>query len=181
MVYTEENGVYTLDCSASVWSTDQIHNNYQDPAHQYGVIGFLSDVDFVIENETHIILVEYKNASIPGAANPGAFSPTSGNKLDKVAKKFFDSLPWLYLAGKDKPKKYVYILEYPAGNSTSRRLIRNQLKERLPFALQSRITNARRTLIDEIRVVDIAEWNADAALGKFPMKPVPPTADTLDA
>ena len=63
-IYIEENGQYSLDCSAALWSTDQIHQYYQDPAHAYGIVNFLCDVDFVIENETHILLVEYKNANI---------------------------------------------------------------------------------------------------------------------
>ena len=40
-VYKEENGVYQIDCSAAVWSTDQIYNLY----HTAGV--FLKDADFV--------------------------------------------------------------------------------------------------------------------------------------
>ncbi len=171
-IYTEENGQYSLDCTAALWSTDQIHDYYQDSAHTYGIIDFLCDVDFVIENETHILLVEYKNASVPGAAHPERFNPNSGDKLKNVANKFFDSMHWLYLAGKDKPRKYIYVLEYPAGNSTSRLLVRNELQNRLPFKLQSLLSASGRKIIDEVRVVSIAEWNADAELGKYPLRPV---------
>ena len=38
-------------------------------------LAFLKDTDFVIESNTTIYLVEYKNANIPGAANPEAFRP----------------------------------------------------------------------------------------------------------
>lgn len=171
-IYTEENGQYTLDCTAALWSTDSIHRYYQDSAHTYGNIGFLCDVDFVIETETNILLVEYKNANVPGAVHPEAFRPASGNKLQNVANKFFDSLHWLYLAGKDKPKKYIYILEYPSGNSTSRLMIRNELRNRLPFRLQNMLSNSSRKLIDEVRVVNIAEWNTDEELGRYPLQPV---------
>lgn len=171
-VYIEENGQYALDCSAAVWSTDEIHSCYQDPEHSYGHIGFLCDVDFVIENEHHILLVEYKNASIPGAANPAAFQPERENKLEHVAKKFYDSFYWLYLNGKDKPKKYIYILEYPSGNSTSRLMIRNKLKQKLPFDLQANFAVIGRKLIEEIKVVNISEWNADEELGRYPLRPV---------
>ena len=170
--YIEENGQYSIDCTAALWSTDEIHDCFQDPSHTYGVIGFLCDVDFVIENESHILLVEYKNADIPGAAHPERFNPSSDGKLENVAKKFYDSSYWLYLAGKDKPRKYIYILEYPAGNSSSRLMVRNKLQQRLPFALQSKITNAGRKLIDDVKVVNISEWNADAELGKYPFQPV---------
>lgn len=171
-VYIEENKQYSLDCSAAIWSTDKIHSYYQDSTHQYGDIGFLCDVDFVIENEKNILLVEYKNASIPGAANPAAFHPEGENKLENVAKKFYDSLHWLYLKGKDKPKKYIYILEYPNGNSSSRLLIRNKLQKKLPFELQTNCAVKGRKMIDEIKVVNISEWNADEELGLYPLQPV---------
>lgn len=174
-VYIEENGQYTLDCTAALWSTDSIHNYYQDSAHTYGKIHFLCDVDFVIETETNILLVEYKNANVPGAAHPESFHPESEKKLQNVANKFFDSLHWLYLAGKDKPKKYIYILEYPTGNSTSRLLVRNELQNRLPFQLQSTLSSLGRKLIEEVRVVNIEEWNADEELGRYPLRPVATT------
>ncbi len=172
VVYVEENGQYSLDCSKAIWSTDRIHTCYQDSGHQYGHIGFLCDVDFVIENEKNILLVEYKNANISGAVNPNAFQPESNNKLENVAKKFYDSLHWLYLSGKDKPKKYIYILEYPSGNSASRLMIRNKLREKLPFDLQKNFAVMGRKMIDEIKVVSISEWNADAELGIYPLQPV---------
>lgn len=171
-IYVEENKQYTLDCTAAIWSTDRIHEYYQDPSHIYGNLGFLCDVDFVIETETNILLVEYKNANVPGAAHPEAFKPASGNKLQNVANKFFDSLHFLHLAGKDKPKKYIYVLEYPTGNLTSRLMVRNELQNRLPFKLQRALSNSDRRLIEEVRVVNIEEWNADEELGKYPFLPV---------
>ncbi len=176
IVYIEENGQYSLDCSKAIWSTDRIHTYYQDSSHQYGHLGFLCDVDFVIENEKNILLVEYKNASIPGAARSGAFRPESENKLENVAKKFYDSLHWLYLKGKDKPKKYIYILEYPNGNSASRLMIRNKLQKKLPFDLQGNFAAMGRKIIEEVKVVNISEWNADEEFGMYPLKPVSSSA-----
>ena len=87
--YIEENGIYAFDCTAAVWSTDQIHNYYQDTTHTYGELNFMCDVDLVIESEDYIFLVEYKNANVAGASNPEALRPDSGNKLENVAKKYF--------------------------------------------------------------------------------------------
>lgn len=78
--------------------------------------------------------------------------------------------------GKDKPKMFIYILEYPAGNSTSRLMVRNKLQQRLPFALQSKITGVGRKIIDDVKVVSISEWNSDAELGRYPLQPVGGTA-----
>lgn len=172
VIYTEENGKYTIDCTAAIWSTDAIHDCYQGGRGACGNIGFLCDVDFVIETQDYIILVEYKNANIADAVNPGAFNPMTDQKLTNVARKFYDSLHWLFLEGKDKPKKYVYIVEYPNGNSSSRLLLRNKLKDRLPFALQNNATITHRKIIDEVKVVDISEWNADDELGIYPIQPI---------
>ena len=169
--YKDENNNFSIDCTNAIWSTDKIHENYQYTA-KYGKIGFLCDVDWVIENEASVILVEYKNANIPNANNPSAFRPGEEKKLINVARKYFDSLHWLYLNGKDKPKKFVYVLEYPAGNSTSRNLIRNKLKDKLPFRLQHEISDAGRKLIEEIKVVNIEEWNADPELGVYPIEEI---------
>lgn len=171
MKYTEENGVYTLDCTAAVWSTNQLHNIYQDSKHKYGNLNFLCDADFIIETESNILIVEYKNANISGAVKPEAFHPENVNKLVSVAHKFFDSFHYLYLMGMDKAKKYIYILEYPAGNSSSRLMIRNKLKDYLPFKLQQLHARDGRRMIDEVKVVDIEEWNNDAELGQFPIQP----------
>ena len=130
----------------------------------------MKDTDFVIESDTTIYLVEYKNANVPGADNPGAFRPESANSLNKVAEKYYDTFHCLNLLGKNKPKKYIYVLEYPAGNSTSRLLVRNNLQKKLPFKLQAQLGVAGAKMIDEVKVVDIEEWNADPELGKFPIQ-----------
>lgn len=167
--YTEENGKYIIDCSAAIWSTDKIHNYYQGSAPQFGNLNFLKDTDWVIESDTAIYLVEYKNSNISDAAKPEAFKPEKGETIKKAAEKYFDTLHCLMLLNKNKSKKYIYVVEYPAGNSTSRLMLRNKLKEYLPFKLQAQLAGGRIKLIDEVRVVDIAEWNADAELGKYPI------------
>lgn len=50
-IYIEENGYYSIDCTAAVWSTNCIHDYYQNAGHKYGEIGFLKDTDFVIESD----------------------------------------------------------------------------------------------------------------------------------
>ena len=57
-ILTEENGIYSIDCTKAVWATDRIHEDY----HEAGV--HLKDVDFLIENESSILMVEYKNACV---------------------------------------------------------------------------------------------------------------------
>lgn len=163
-VYIEENGVYMLDCTAAIWSTDQIHEHYAQCVSG----SFLNDVDFVIETNEYLLLVEYKSANIPGAAHPEKFRPERDEKLENVAKKYYDSLHYLFLAGKNKPKQFIYVVEYPKGDSTSRKMLRNKLKDRLPFKMQTAISESRR-MIEDVQVLNIQEWNADELFGHFPI------------
>ena len=89
--------------------------------------------------------------------------------FSKVVRKFYDSLHYLSLQGKTKPKEYVYILEYPNGDSASRKMIRNRLKSKLPFALQENIGNGIK-LIEKVEVLSIAEWNDHKYYGEFPIQ-----------
>ena len=130
-IYTEENGFYCIDCTNAVWSTDALHSIYSN------IGNVLNDADFIIENKDNILIVEYKNALVPGASNPGSFNPNT--KLDNYGRKFYDSLHYLTLIGKNKPKIYICVLEYKNGDSTSRKMFRNKLKERLPFKLKELI------------------------------------------
>ena len=157
-IFTEENGYYALDCRAALWASDSMHE-------EYGKTGnFLNDVDFIIEDEDYIYLVEYKNATIPGAVNPDGFQPMSDKKIQNVCREFYDALHYLTILGKDKPKKYIYVLEYPNGDSASRRLLRNRIKLLLPFQLQL----GGNKLIESVEVLSVSEWNASERYGNYP-------------
>lgn len=165
-ILTEENGIYSIDCTKAVWATDRIHEDY----HEAGV--HLKDVDFLIENESSILMVEYKNACVEDAANPEAFNPASDRKISTVTGKFYDSLHYLNLLGKNKPVQYIYVLEYPNGDVTTRKRLRNRIKTELPFVLQENIGNGRK-LIDKIDVVSIQEWNENEGFGEYPIRKLP--------
>lgn len=147
-IFIEENGAYSIDCRTSVWATDKMHEDY----HNAGI--HINDVDFLIENATHILMVEYKNACI-----------------DIATRKFYDSLHYLRLLEKDKPIQYIYILEYPNGDATTRKRLRDRLKTELPFVLQNNIGKGKK-LIERVEVLSIAEWNADSNYREYPIKRV---------
>ena len=164
-LFIEENGSYSIDCKAAVWATDKMYEDY----HNAGI--HINDVDFLIENSTHILMVEYKNACLASAKNPEAFHPMEDKKISIITRKFYDSLHYLRLLDKNKPVWYIYILEYPNGDVTTRKRLRNRLKMELPFSLQKNIGNGKR-LIDRVDVLSIDEWNADSQCGNFPVKRV---------
>lgn len=161
-VFTEENGNYKIDCSKALWATDELNKQY------YIAKCSLSDVDWVLETSEKIVLVEYKNAKVAGIQNPEAFKPKDEKVINVVVKKFYDSLHYLALLGKTKPKEYVYILEYPNGDSVSRKMIRNRMKQKLPFLLQENIGDGRK-LIEKLDVLSIDEWNTNEQYGEFPI------------
>ncbi len=163
-IFTEENGNFMIDCSNALWATDKLYELY------HAAKCSLSDVDWILETDGKIVLVEYKNASVAGAHNPEAFKPKEEKVIDKVVKKFYDSLHYLALQGKTKPKEYVYILEYPNGDSVSRKMIRNRMKLKLPFLLQENVGEGRK-LIEKLDVLSIDEWNANELYGEFPIMP----------
>lgn len=164
----EEKRNYGIDCTKAIWATDEIHDIY----HACGIPHILSDADFAVEIEEYILLIEYKNANIAAARThvkaEDEYNPFDQKKFDKIVKKFYDSFIYLYLKQKTKPIQYIFVLEYPKGNSTSRKLLRNKLKERLPFKMQQRV-NSGVKLIDAVEVLDISEWNNHSVYGKYPI------------
>lgn len=164
-IFKEENHIYQIDFTPALWATDSLHTIFHNGKIE------LSDVDFIAETETEILLVEYKNATIPNAVNPVAFNPNDDKKISQVVNKYYDSLTYIHAIGKpmDKRKVYIYILEYPNGDNITRRGIRNRLQGKLPFLLQQQNEFAYK-LIDELQVLSINEWNEEYC--SFPLKKI---------
>lgn len=170
-VLIEEHRKYGMDCANAVWASDEMHGVY----HSCG-LSILCDTDFVVETEEYILLVEYKNANIPEAvkhATKGSkYDPCKEEKFNKIARKYYDSLHYLRLVGKTKPIQYIFVLDYPGGNSVSRKLLRERLKTQLPFKLEERFNNGIINPIKEVAVVNLDEWNAHELYGRFPFRPI---------
>ena len=170
-VLIEENKHYGIDCSAALWASDEMHETY----HMCKLPHILCDVDFAIETENRVLLVEYKNANIPEAVahadRSKEYNPFDEDKFNKLVRKYYDSLHYLHLCGKYKPVCYVFVVEYPKGDSTSRKMLRNRLKKQLPFKLQEKIDMGIK-MIESVNVLNINEWNEHEDFGIFPIKPV---------
>lgn len=164
-LFVDENGECGLDCSQALWASDQIHQIYHEAKVQ------LSDADFAIENADSILLVEYKNANTQKAQELSyktkEFNPMEDNKFKSVIHKFYDSYHYLYLLGKTKPVRYVYVVETPKGDETMRKRLRARMKTQLPFALQESM-NTGIKMIEQVDVMNIEEWNSDYTYGCYP-------------
>ena len=165
-IFEEENHIYQIDFSAALWATDQLHTVFQT-----NTVSLLSDVDFVAETEDEVLLVEYKNANISNASNPGAFRPRDQKLVQKIAFKYYDSWIYLLYLKKVKPFHYIYILEYPDGDAVSRRWIRNMATRMLPFGLQN-LPEIQDNIISAFDVLSIQEWNEHDTYKAFPITPV---------
>lgn len=169
-IFEEENHFYAIDCRKAMWATnslDELYHNYTKSV--------LCDVDWIIETKDNMLLVEYKNANVPGASDPNGFKPNKDNKLINVTRKYYDSIHYLNIINKDKPRKYVYILEYPNGDVVSRLGIQVMLQQRLPFNLQN-TEGAIKKVIESIEVVSIDEWNERYSM--FPINSIQHTEGT---
>lgn len=162
-VYQEENHKYQFDFSSALWASDTLHQKYKTVGNRF------YDVDFLVETEDRILLIEYKNANVPDAAKPKALNPMEKGHLRKIAFKYHDS--WIYLkaAGKDdKPLIYVYILEYPHGDSVTRKGVRDKLSEMLPVGLHT-LSEIGPPKVKDVEVLSIDEWNRHKRYGFFPI------------
>lgn len=158
-IFTDECNAQTLpslqiDFSAAIWAI----NNLNDIFHQAGIP--LNDVDFIAETDREIIFIECKNANRIDAAKPDKFCPTKPDKIENIARKYFDSLNFCRFSnwGVDKRKIYCYLIEAKAGSLSQRNQIRNLLYRKLPFNLQAQ-NQFPINMIDDLQVLSFDEWN----------------------
>ena len=171
-ILMEEHNRYGIDCKNAICATNEIKKFYNACG-----VNVLSDADFAIEMSDSLLLIEYKNAMISEAREHVStnkegkeYNPADDTNFNKLVKKFYDSLHYLRLFGKAKPIHYICMLEYPNGDSTSRKALRNRLKKQLPFELQ-KCPGTCVKLIESVDVVDIDGWNKHSVYGQFPLKP----------
>ena len=87
---------------------------------------------------------------------------------NKIAYKFYDS--WIYLKawGKEKPMKYVFIVEFPNADLVMRKRLREKIGNLLPFKLQSS-PEIKCKIIESFDVLSISEWNTHDVYKSFPI------------
>ncbi len=163
LIFIDENQTCQIDLSNADWATDQLNKIFSIVKD-----GVLFDVDFIAEYKNSIFFVEYKNSNFLGVDDPKSFNPLDPERLREVAHKYFDSFHYARGLNKtyNKRKVYIYLIETYNGDSVLRKALRNRLKDRLPFKLQSH-ENFSETMIDELFVLNFDEWK-----NKFPQFPI---------
>lgn len=153
-IRVEENGRFQFDFSALdyVW---EFHDVVAKTA--------LSDVDFITETEEEVLFIEYKNANIKNAVNPGAMLQKIKHETfyHKIARKFYDSLLLFWARKgneKDLPITYVLIIEHPILDKKLRKQLKLKIEKQLPFHLDDPFIE--RQVISNFEVMNLKEWEA---------------------
>lgn len=157
-IYIDENGKSQFDFTKaqSVFEPHTLANTYGE---------FLSDVDFVIEEENQVIFMEYKNACVPGTVNPEALYQKVQNNNEKfwkiIAKKFYGTMFLVWATDRnvnDKQVKYVLLIETtPFIDSVLKKRLKEKMMSLLPFKYKQE-GEIKREIITEFEIMDLLEW-----------------------
>lgn len=95
-----KNAKFDFSNAISVFEPHELANLYSE---------YLSDVDFVVEEEEKLIYLEYKNGNIKNAHNPKAFQDKiAGEEFwKKMAKKFYGTMFLVWACNKNQKEKEV--------------------------------------------------------------------------
>ncbi len=164
-VLWDENKNIGFDFSSAldVFEPHELANLYSD---------YLSDVDFVVEEDKKLICLEYKNSNIESADNPRAFYQKLVEEKfwNKMAKKFYGTMFLVWACNKnptDKPVQYVLLIEgNPGTDDALKKRAAMKMMGQLPFKYRAR-NEIRRKVIDEFLLMDLKEWEE-----KYPQYPI---------
>ena len=158
-IFYEENHNYRFDF------TDAI--DIFEPHDLSQKTTMLADADFVLNTESKIILLEYKNASGKRVNNPDAFKEKilgSNNRAKfckNIAKKFYSTLFLIWACNKNDEEKdieYILLIEHPEIDGRIRKMLRNKIANQLPFRLLED-TKIKRKILSEFEVLNMDEWH----------------------
>lgn len=155
-ILLDENGKMKFDFSDAldVFEPHELANLYSD---------YLSDVDFVVEEDEKLICLEYKNANVKNADDPEAFRrKIVGEEFwRKIVKKFYGTMFLVWACNKnpaDKPVQYVLLIESnPSMDDSLKKRFVMKMMSHLPFKYNAR-SEIQRKVIDEFCLIDLKEW-----------------------
>jgi len=157
--YKDESKAYEINLEAATWSMGEA---LQDKFKAAG--SFLNAVDWIVEIDNALLLIEFKNYSRPETiiehqdSNQGAKRKFRDKLYENVLRKYYFSSYYLFACGQRKVVNYVLVVETPNLDSVIGKRAQASIQRRLPFDLQN---NAEITgvLIDFFKVLSISDWN----------------------
>jgi len=155
-IYRDESESYEINLEYSPWS---MGGELQDIFRTAG--SFLNAVDWIVETDDKLLLIEFKNYSTPDATVDNREKFYQG-----ILRKYYFTAYYLLACGWQKTMNYVFIAEAPNFDKIIGKRARNAMQRRLPFDLQQNLEISN-TLIDYFRILSVAEWNE-----MYPMFPL---------
>lgn len=158
-----KNTRFDFTGAIDVFEPHELANLYSD---------YLSDVDFVVEEEEKLICLEYKNANFPNADKPQVFYQKLVEEKfwNNMTKKFYGTMFLVWACNKnpaDKPVQYVLLVENnPVMDGALKKKVIMKMKGQLPFKYRDR-NEIRRAVIDEFLLIDLKEWEE-----RYPQYPI---------
>lgn len=158
-----KNTKFDFTSAVDVFEPHELANLYSD---------YLSDVDFVVEEEEKLICLEYKNTNLPNVDNPQAFYQKLVEEKfwNNMTKKFYGTMFLVWACNKnpaDKPVQYVLLIENdPVMDNALKKKVVMKMKGQLPFKYSER-SEIQRKVIDEFSLIDLKEWKE-----KYPQYPI---------
>ncbi|MBZ9623255.1 hypothetical protein G9F71_010355 [Clostridium sp. FP2] len=157
--YIDENEKYRFEFAD--FSVYEYHELAQETT-------ILSDVDFVIDMEDKLLLVEYKNADVEGVVNTNRFLEKIKTQefYAIIAKKYYNTLflHWACERNKNEvPIEYVLLIEHPAIDGKFRKQLRGKIYKQLPFKLTTK-PEIKKAIFTKFEVLNLEEWRQ-----KFPI------------
>ena len=158
-IFYEENHNYKFDFTDAI-DVFEPHDLSQKTT-------MLADADFVLDIESKIILLEYKNAGGKRVNNSNAFKEKileSNNRAkfcENIAKKFYSTLFLIWACNKNDEEKdieYILLIEHPEIDGRIRRMLRNKITKQLPFRLLEDI-KIKRKILSDFEVLNMDEWH----------------------
>lgn len=158
-IFYDENKNYKFDFTDAE-DVFEAHNVSQKTT-------MLADVDFVLDIKSKIIFLEYKNASGKKVNNPEAFKEKILGKSNRakfcenISKKFYSTLFIVWACNKNDEEKdieYILLIDHPEIDGKIRRMLRNKIKNQLPFKLLEH-SEIKRKILSEFKVLNMDEWH----------------------
>jgi len=161
-IYTDENNNYQIDFSKALCSSENLHDIYKD------IVNILSDVDWIVETDDKILLIEFKNYEKRKDLPKG--DREESVRL-QIARKFYGGLFYLLACGMHKPVDFIWIAESPYIDTRMRGHYEESISKWLPYKLQER-TEVVISLIKQFYIFSVDDWNRE-----YPQFPLKKTSD----
>lgn len=158
-IFYEENHNYKFDFTKAI--------DIFEPHDLSQKTTMLADADFVLDTESKIIFLEYKNAGGRNVTNTEAFrnkifvSEKRVKFCKNIAKKFYSTLFLIWACNKNDEEKdieYILLIEHPEIDGRIRKMLRNKITKQLPFRLLED-TKIKRKILSEFEVLNMDEWH----------------------